>query len=149
VLAEALVSLASVGGSALVSAMVTDGWEGVRGRVASLLGRGDASGEQRAATQLDQSRAALAGSDGATAERTRAEQEIIWRTRLTDLLERDPGAEQDLRTMLAEVQTLVTTSAGRVDQHAVAFGQAQQAVLGQGTQHVSFGGQHGPGGSAG
>jgi hypothetical protein len=46
------------------------------------------------------------------------------------------------------VRALVTTSAGRVDQHAVAFGQAQQAVLGQGVQHVSFGGQHGPGGSA-
>ena len=148
-LAEALVSLASVGGSALVSAMVTDGWEGVRGRVARLLGRGDAVGEQRAAAQLERSRAVLAGSGSVVEERARAEQETIWRTQLADLLERDPGAEQELRAMLAEMQVLVATSAGRVDQHTVAFGQAQQAVLGQGVQHVSFGGQHGHGGSAG
>lgn len=148
-LTESLISLTSIGGSALVSAMVTDGWEGVRGRVARLLGRGDAAGERRAATQLEQSRVVLTGSGGAAADEARAEQEIIWRARLVDLLERDPSAEQDVRTMVAEVQALVTTSVGRVDQHAVAFGQAQQAVLGQGVQHANFGVRHGPGGTAG
>jgi hypothetical protein len=147
VLAEALASLASMAGSALVSAMVTDGWEGVRARLVRVLGRGDRAAEERAAAQLEQSRAALAVS-GAAVEQVRAEQEIVWRTRLADLLERDPGAEQELRAVVSDLQALVTTSAGRVEQHVVASGQAQVAVQGQGVQNVSFGGQDGPDGTA-
>jgi hypothetical protein len=146
VLAEALVSLASMGGSALVSAMVTDGWEGVRARLARVLGRGDKGAEERAAAQLEQSRAALAASDAAVGQ-VRAEQEIVWRTRLADLLERDPGAEQELRAMVSDLHALVTTSAGPVKQHVVASGHAQVAVQGQGVQNVSFGMQDGRGGT--
>jgi hypothetical protein len=40
------------------------------------------------------------------------------------------------------VQAQVRGSAGQVDQRAVAFGQAQQAVLGHGVQNVTFGGQN-------
>ncbi len=139
-LTEALIVLASTGGSALVTAMVTDGWEGVKARFARLFGRGDAKQAEVAAGRLEQSRAVLAGLSGPGLERERAEQEVVWRTRLGDLLEHDPSAEQELRTLVAEVQAQVVGSAGRVEQHAAAFDQAQQAVQGHGVQNVTFGG---------
>jgi hypothetical protein len=46
--------------------------------------------------------------------------------------------------LVAEVGTLAAGSAGMVVQHAAAFDQAQQAVLGHGVQNVTFGGQGGP-----
>jgi hypothetical protein len=146
-LTDALTALASTGGAALVTAMVTDGWEGVRARFARLFGRGDARQAEAAEGRLEQSRAALAGLSGPDRERARAEQEVIWRTRLGDLLEQDPAAEQELRVLVAELRAQVIGSAGRVEQHAAAFDQAQQAVLGHGVQNVTFGGQSGPGAS--
>ena len=143
-LTEALTALASTGGTALVTAMVTDSWEGMKARFARLFGRGDTAAGA-AAGRLEQSRAALAGLSGPDLERARAEQEIIWRTRLGDLLEQDPAAEQELRALVAEVQAQVVGSSGRVEQHAAAFDQAQQAVQGHGVQNVTFGGQSGPG----
>ena len=146
-LTEALTALASTGGTALVTAMVTDGWEGVRARFARLFGRGDAERAEAAAGQLDQSRAALAGLPGPDLERALAEQQVIWRTRLCELLEQDPAAEQEVRSVISEAQAQFTGSAGSVQQHAVAFDQAQQAVQGHGVQNVTFGGQGGPGAS--
>lgn len=143
-LTAALETLASTGGTAVVTAMVTDGWEGVRARVARLFGRGD-SAQAEAAGRLEQSRAALAGLSGADLDRVRAEQELMWRTRLGDLLEQDPSVEPELRAVVAQVQAQVAGSAGPVHQHAVAFDQAQQAVQGHGVQNVTFGGQGGPG----
>jgi hypothetical protein len=148
-LAEALAGLASAGGTALVTAMVTDGWEDVRTRVARVLGRGDAQETGAVAAQLEQSRLALAEVSGAALDLARAEQSMVWQTWLADLLERHPEAEGELRVLLAEVQSQVTGAAGQVEQHAVASGQAQQAVLGSGVQNVTFGTQHGTGASQG
>jgi hypothetical protein len=146
-LTEALTALASAGGTALVTAMVTDSWEGAKARFARLFGRGDGSRAEAAAGRLEQSRAALARLSGPDLERARTEQEIVWRTRLGDLLEHDPAAEEELRALVAEVQAQVAGSAGPVEQHVAAFGQAQQAVQGHGVQNVTFGGQGGPGAS--
>lgn len=143
-LTEALAALASTGGTALVTAMVTDGWEGVRTRFARLFGRGDAKQTDAAVGRLEQSRAALAELTGPDLERAQTEQQIIWRTRLGDLLEQDPAAERELRAIIAEVQAQVTSTAGTVVQHAAAFDQAQQAVQGHGVQNVTFGGLGGP-----
>jgi hypothetical protein len=144
-LTETLTALASTGGTALVTAMVTDSWEGVKARFARVFGRGDAARAEAATGRLEQSRAVLAGLSGAGLERARAEQEIIWRTRLGDLLEQDPAMERELRELVAEVQAQMAGSAGRVEQHAVAFDQAQVAVQGHGVQFVTFGGQDGSG----
>ena len=92
-LGEALAALASAGGTALVSAMVADGWESVRERFARLLGRGDTRLAQDAAKRLEASRTVLAGRAGPELERARAEQEVAWRTRLADLLEDYPEVE--------------------------------------------------------
>lgn len=146
-LTEALAALASAGGTALVTAMVTDGWEGARARFARLFGRGDAKRAEAAAERLEQSRAALAGLSGPGLERAVAEQQVIWRTRLGDLLEQEPAAEQELRVLVAGIRAQVTGSAGPVEQRAAAFDQAQQAVQGHGVQNVTFGGQGGSGAS--
>jgi hypothetical protein len=142
---EALAALAASGGNALVSAMVTDGWAGVKERFARLLGHGDPKATGDAAVRLEDSRAVLAGRSGADLERAEAEQEIAWRTRLADLLESHPEAEGELRAVVTEVQAQVIGSAVQVDQRVAGFGQAQQAVLGQGVQTNTFGGQDEPG----
>jgi hypothetical protein len=72
------------------------------------------------------------------------EQEVIWRTRIEDLLERHPDAEEGLSGLVAEIQAHTIGSAGRIEQHATASGQAQQAVQGQGVMNVTFGDQRGP-----
>jgi hypothetical protein len=96
-LTEAMAGLVSAGGTALVTAMVTEGWESVRARCARLLCRGDVKRAAADERELEQSRAAPAG--------------------LSD--------------------------AGLIEQHATAWGQARQAVQGQGVQNVTFGGQNG------
>jgi hypothetical protein len=120
--------------------MVTDGWEGVRDRFSRLMGRGDPKATEDAAARLENSRAVLAGQSGAALERAQAEQEIAWRTRLADLLESHPEAENELRAVVADVQAQVIGSAVRVEQNVAGFDQARQAVLGQGVQTNAFGG---------
>jgi hypothetical protein len=144
-LVETLAALAVAGGNALVSAMVTDGWEGVRERFARLLGRGDPKATGDAAARLEDSRVVLAGRSGTDLERAQAEQEIAWRTRLADLLESHPESEDELRLVVAEAQAQVIGSAVRIDQHVAGFDEAQQGVLGQGVQMNTFGGQREPG----
>lgn len=138
-------ALAVAGATALVNAMVTDGWEGARKRFARLLGRGDEKETEAAAARLEKSQEMLSGLSGAELEKAQAEQAIIWRTRLGELLESHPDTENELRGLVAEVQAQVVGSAGRVQQHAAAFDQAQQAVQGHGVQNVTFGGQSGHG----
>jgi hypothetical protein len=140
----ALAALAATGGTALVTAMVTDAWEGLRGKVAKLFGRGDAQATEAALAQLDEARAALASASGAELDRARMEQEIVWRTRLTDLLTRHPEAEKELSGLVSEIQAQTIGAAGHIEQHATASDSAQQAVQGQGVQNVTFGGQSGP-----
>jgi hypothetical protein len=146
-LTEALTALASAGATALVTAMVTDSWEGAKLRCARMFGRGDVRHAEVAAGRLEQSRALLTGLSGPDLERERVAQEVVWRTRLADLLEQDPSAEQELRAVVAEVQAQVVGSVGSVEQHAAAFDQAQQVFQGHGVQNVTFGGQGGPGAS--
>jgi hypothetical protein len=144
-LTEALTALASAGGTALVTAMVTDGWAGVKARAARLLGRGHAAGTEVAEGRLEESRAALAGLSGGELERVQAEQAVVWRTRLADLLEENPDAATELQELVTEARAAAGVSAGPVVQHFAAFDQAQQAVQGHGVQNVSMGGQREPG----
>ena len=144
-LSEGLAALASAGGTALVTAMVTDGWEGIRARFARLIGRGHPPEIDAAGVRLDQSHAVLEGLTGSDLERVRAEQEIVWRTRLSDLLEQDPSVEADLRDLISETANQALRADGRVEQRVAAFDQAQQAVLGQGIQNITFGDRHEPG----
>jgi hypothetical protein len=148
-LEDALITLASTGGTALVTAMVTDSWEGIKARFARVLGRGHPAQVEAAQARLEQSRVALEALTGQALERARAEQQVYWQTRLRDLLESDPSLEPELRTLISEIQATTIGSAERIEQQAAAFDQAQQAVQGQGVQNVTFGGSNGPGATRG
>jgi hypothetical protein len=143
-LSEALAALASTGGTALVTAMVTDSWEDIRARFARLIGRGHTAEMESAEARLDQSHAALEGLTGPELERALTELAIVWRTRLSDLLEQDPSVEGEMRDLIAATQSQVLTASGGVVQQVTAFDQAQQAVLGQGVQNITFGDHHEP-----
>jgi len=140
-LGEAAAELATSGGTALVTAMVTDGWEGVKARFARLFGRGDAKEVERAAGRLDECQALLAVLAGTKLKKARKEQELAWRVRLGDLLERQPETEYELRSLLIELQDRALGSAVSVEQHVTGSDRAQQAVQGQGIQVNNFGGQ--------
>jgi hypothetical protein len=142
-LEETLAALASAGGTALVKAMVTDSWDGIKTRFARMLGRGHPSEVEAVQARLEQSRAALGASTGQTVERVRAEQQIAWQTRLRDLLESDPSLEPELRNLVSEIQATTIGSTETIAQQAAAFDRAQQVVQGQGVQNVTFGGGHG------
>lgn len=133
--------MAVAGATALVNAMVPDGWNGVRKRSFRLLGRGDEKETEAVAAWLELSQGMLSGLSGTKLEKAQAEQAIVWRARLGDLLERHPDAEDELGRLVAEVQAQVAGSADWVEQHAAALDQAQQAVQGHGVQNVTFGGQ--------
>ncbi|ATL26946.1 hypothetical protein [Streptomyces formicae] len=98
-----LTALAAAGATALVQQMVTDGWEGVRGRVAALFSRGSGDEEGAVAGELEEARdevvAARDTGDVAVADDVRAE----WRSRLRRRLAADPDAVAELRALLAEL----------------------------------------------
>ena len=138
-LTEALAALASTGGTALVTAMVTDGWEGTRVRFARLMGRGDVVETRNVDAQLEQSAATLAASSASELPGMQAEQAVVWRTRLEDLLMRDPSAAPELSALVAEVHGEIIGTSAQVTQYTFGFGRAQQAVQGQGVQNNNFG----------
>ncbi|MBE8475603.1 hypothetical protein [Streptomyces justiciae] len=83
---QPLVALASAAGAAVASAAGTDAWQGLRQRVARILGHGDGA-EGVLLERLDGSVVELerAGSEGR--ELARARLVAVWQTRFHDLLE--------------------------------------------------------------
>jgi hypothetical protein len=110
-----VVALAAMAAAALVQAMVTDGWEGVRHKVARLFGRGqpDAAIERRLDTTRDQLTAASPGD----VDTVRAAQAAQWETRFADLLADHPDAGAELAALVKEIKPTVSAS-----DHGVAAG---------------------------
>ncbi len=110
-----MVALAAMAAAALMQAMVTDGWEGVRHKVARLFGRGqpDVAIERRLDATRDQLTAAAPG-DLETVQAALAAQ---WQTRFADLLADHPDAEADLAALVKEIKPDVTAT-----DHSVAAG---------------------------
>lgn len=132
-----LLALAGTAASALVGAVAKDAWSAAKKGTARLLGRGDQAREAAVEGQLERTRAAVE-SAGADSEAVRGRQEAVWAGRLEDLLIERPGAADELRTLVREIGATGTRSAGHVVQHATASGNAQQAVLGHGSQTNTF-----------
>ena len=103
-LAEGTMALASLAGQTVVKAAATDAWEAARRGFARLLGRGDPTQEQLAERRLDETREQLTGAVGTGLEQARSALAARWATRLADLLEEDPDAEADLRTLVQQIQ---------------------------------------------
>jgi len=118
----ALMALAALAGNTVVTAAVTDAWEAARKGFARLLGRGNPDKTKLAEQRLAETRDQLTAAAGADLERTRAALEAQWITRLTDLLEEDPGVEADLRTLVQQIQAQLPAGMVSAAGHAVAAG---------------------------
>lgn len=112
-----VVALAALAGNALVQAMVTDGWEGVRHKIARIFGRGrpDPKVEQR----LDASRSRLVEALPTELEQVRSVLAEQWQTRFSDLLDDHPDAEDELRALVDEIRASLPVAAA---DHSVAAG---------------------------
>ena len=110
-----VVALAAMAAAALVQAMVTDGWEGVRHRVARLFGRGqpDVAIERRLDATRDQVTAAAPGD----LEKVQAALAAQWETRFADLLADHPDAHAELTALVKDLKPTVTAA-----DHSVAAG---------------------------
>lgn len=101
-------ALAALAGTALVQAMVTDGWEGVRNKVARLFGRGQADPtiERRLDAACEQLATALP-SELKQMQTTLASQ---WQTRFDDLIADHPDAQADLAALVDELSVVMSAS---------------------------------------
>ena len=110
-----MLDLAVMAATALVQAMVTDGWEGVRHRVARLFGRGqpDVAIERRLDATRDQLTVAAPGD----LEKAKAALAAQWETRFADLLADHPDAETELAALVKDIRAAVTAA-----DHSVAAG---------------------------
>jgi hypothetical protein len=91
-LPEAMVALATAGGTAVVQAAGTEAWAALRQSVAAWFGRGDTARESAELARLDAAASDLVaadsgGAEGVQAERIRIRQEALWQARFESLLE--------------------------------------------------------------
>lgn len=94
-------TLAALAGNTLVTATVTDAWEGFRHQVARLFGRSepDAPAENR----LDATRNQLAAASPMELESVRARLAGQWEVRFADLLADHPDAAVELEALVREI----------------------------------------------
>ncbi|MFD3613333.1 hypothetical protein ACFWXA_35900 [Streptomyces atroolivaceus] len=124
--------MAAAAGGAVVQAAGTDAWHGIRGRVAELLGRGDAERGRAELERLDRTSRALEPGSTEDPERERARQGGVWQERFETLLESlDPG---DRQRVAEELRALLAFAAGPDGDLAAATG---RAVAGDGGRAVT------------
>src|SRR5260370_5645197 len=102
-LAETLMALAALAGNTVVAAATTDAWEAARRGFARLLGRGDPDRTKVAERRLAETHEQLTVAAGADLEPVRSALQAQWVTPLGDLLEDDPGGEDDLRALVPQI----------------------------------------------
>ncbi|HET9381756.1 MAG TPA: hypothetical protein VFP69_13110, partial [Streptomyces sp.] len=96
-----LAALAASGATTLVGLMVSETWTRARDRLARFFA--GAEDETTVERELTASRAELLAAREAADEATAADIEDAWRTRLRLTLLSDPGAAEELRTLLSEI----------------------------------------------
>jgi hypothetical protein len=120
---DVLVALAQFAGQTVAAAAITDVWDSVRGRIARLLGRGDARKTEAAERWLAQTREQLTAAGPGTAlepaQRAAADR---WTGRFSDLLDEDPAVETELRALVDEVAARLPASAVTAADHSIAAG---------------------------
>lgn len=98
---QLLQALALTGGTTVVAAMATDAWQAVRVRIARLFRRGDPAHRSAIEAQLANSNTLVAQAEDAGRARTGLV--ALWQLQLEALLREYPDAEEELRTLIAEV----------------------------------------------
>jgi hypothetical protein len=120
---DVLVALAQFAGQTVAAAAITDMWEAVRGRLARLLGRGNARKSEVAEQWLAQTREQLsAAASGAELDQAREAATERWAGRFSDLLDEDPGLEAELRALVEEVAAQLPSGAVSAVDHSLAAG---------------------------
>jgi hypothetical protein len=104
---EWLITLSMSGATALVAAAATDAWQEIREGFRKLLGRGDPDRERLAERRLDEVAAEVEQADETARDGVREAQVSVWRTRLADLLEEEPGQAEALRALIGRAETLL------------------------------------------
>jgi hypothetical protein len=132
-LSEAMAALAAAGGTAVVQAAGTDAWQGLRDRVARLLGRGDAERRQAQLERLDRTAVLLAADADGADELACARQEAAWQERFEMLLE--SLGEDEREAAGAELREIIDESPVPVETggvHNVISGGTQYGTVIQG-----------------
>ena len=119
---DVLLALAQWAGQTVAAAAVTDVWESLRGRLARLVGRGDARKTEAAERWLAQTREQLTAAGPGELERVREAAAERWAGRFADLLDEDPAAEAGLRALVEEVAARLPAGAVSAAGHSVAAG---------------------------
>jgi hypothetical protein len=101
-------ALTASAGTALVQAMVTDGWEGMRNKVARLFGRGEA--DPTIERRLDAAREQLAAAPPGELMQVQTTLANQWQTRFDDLLADHPDAQADLAALVDELNVVTSAS---------------------------------------
>lgn len=92
-----LITLAEAAAVALVTAMGTNAWTGVRDTVAGVFRRGGAKGQDRIGDRLDEDAALVAAADDADEQaEERAALEKFWRRRFRELVTDTPECAREL-----------------------------------------------------
>ncbi|WP_446047457.1 hypothetical protein [Streptomyces olivaceus] len=133
-----LTALAVSGATTLVGLMVSETWTQARDRVARFFARG---GDQDATVEeLVRSREELLAAGAAQDELAGADIEAEWRTRLRRVLQADPRAAEELRSLLAELEPTVDDGRGVSVHNSVSGGvQNGPVVQGQYFSGLTFG----------
>jgi hypothetical protein len=112
-----LAALALSAGTGLVQAVVTDGWEGIRHKVARLFGRGEP--DPQIEKRLDATQQAIASAGPGDLKQVEAAQASQWQTRFADLLSDYPDAEPELAELVREMKAARPVKA---TDHSIAAG---------------------------
>jgi hypothetical protein len=119
---DVLVALAQFAGQTVAAAAISDLWESVRGRFASLLGHDDVRRTEVAEGWLAQTREQLAAAGPESVEQVQRAVVERWTGRFADLLDEDPAIEAELRAVVEEVAARLPAGVVSADGHSVAAG---------------------------
>ena len=133
-----LEALAVAGATALVGAMATDAWQAARAGFAKLFGRGDRQKLELADRRLDQAAAQVAQADHNNQDRVRGELLAAWQVRLQDLLDEQPDAEEELRTLTAQIHAQLPATQQAWVQHNLARDHGTIYGVQAGDQHIHY-----------
>jgi hypothetical protein len=93
------------GATILVNAAATDAWKAVHAGFTRLFGRGEPTKEATAARRLDALVTAVDQAEPGAVADLRDQERTRWLVRLTDLVEDDPSALDELRTLVERLTT--------------------------------------------
>lgn len=117
-MSDELMTVVTWASNALVTAMVTDAWAKVRGKVARLFGRGQS--DSTTLRLLDTTREQIDKAGPADLQRVQTEQAEEWTVRFKDLLKVHPDAESEVRGLPEEIRSMLPPGSIAAFDHSMA-----------------------------